>query len=184
MNEVAPCCYLIWELAVTPLFYLKVGTFRPNDVPSLFSPIVVHMGSSHGPHNQVPSWGYRRDTPTLPSPTGVPNVPSASQMLNPSCPTNIYFPTPPTQPCRPPRVSPQRYIPPGPHAHSASHCQQLDAGAFPSSSSGCYALPPRSQNTPHIPSAPKFVSGLLSVLVSSSSVSPPSTTGLRSLFSL
>ena len=134
------------------------------------------MSSHHGPPNQRPSWGYPCGNPTLPAPIGIPNA-SSGQMLNTSCSTRT-----PTRSCHPPPVSAQQHLPLGAHPHSASYSQQLDAGALPPSS-GCY-VSPRSQNTPHIRPAPVFVSGLISALVSSSSVSTPSITGLRSSFSL
>ncbi|KAH9031091.1 hypothetical protein EDB84DRAFT_1493569 [Lactarius hengduanensis] len=112
------------------------------------------MGTPHGPHNQPPSsWGYRYDTPTLHAPAGVPNAP-AGQMFKPSCPTRTHTPAPPTRPRHPP--PPRQHPPPSAHAYSASHYQQLDAGNFPPSSSGCYGLPPRAQHMPRIPSAPEF----------------------------
>jgi hypothetical protein len=140
------------------------------------------MNFHHGPPNQ-PSWGYPCDTPMPPAPTGVPNA-SPGQMLIPSRSTRPHVPAPLTRSYHLPPVSAQQHLPPSAHAHSASYSHQLDAGVLSSSSSSGYHLSPRSQNTPHIPTAPVFVSGLISVFISSSPVLTPSTTGLRSLFSL
>lgn len=125
------------------------------------------MNSRHDSHNQPP-WGHRYDAPT---PSNVPNASVGS----PPCPTHTHYSAPPN---RPPPIS-QQYLPPGSHAHPASHYQQMDEGIFPSSSSGYHALPLGSQKTSYIPPAAKFVSGLLICLSIGINAT---TTGLRSLF--
>ena len=141
------------------------------------------MSFHHGPPNQPPSWGYHCDTPMPLAPTGVPNA-SSGQMLMSSRSTRTHPPAPLTRSHHLPPVSAQQHLPPSAHAHSTSYSHQLDAGALPSSSSSGYYLSPRSQNTPHIPAAPVFVSGLISAFIPNSFVLTPSTTGLRSLFLL